>query len=110
MPIVDKASDEDLRSLVYKYEYVIVKFVDEKCPVCKKLAPFYKALAEDIAYKGVLFLRMNASENPVSRNEVRLTGTPFIAIYRKGMLQECGLVKTAEELKGLLDKLLIPRA
>lgn len=106
MPLIDKVTDKDLRSLVYKHDYVMVKFIDDTCPVCKELEPAYHAFTSNTAYTDIQFMRMKASENPVSRRQVSLTGTPFIATYYKGRLQECGLVSTAGQIKDMLDRLL----
>lgn len=105
MPLIDEVTDADLRLLIYKYDYVIVKFVDEQCRVCKELEPAYFAFASSPYYKDIQFMRMSASENPVSSREVSLSGTPFIATYHKGRLQECGLVSTAEQIKDMLGRL-----
>ena len=104
MPIVE-AIDEDLRQLIFEKEKVIVKFVDEACAVCKQLAPSFTRFATNPMYSDVTFVRMHASENPVSSQEVKLTGTPFFATYRDGTLRECGVVATEDEIKTLLDKL-----
>ncbi|MBF9254560.1 thioredoxin [Pontibacter sp. 172403-2] len=107
MPLIDEVTDKDLRMLVYKHDFVMVKFIDDDCPVCKELAPAYHDFILDHTYKDVQFMRMNAVENPVSRRQVSLTGTPFIATYYKGRLQECGLVTTASQIKDMLDRLLL---
>lgn len=104
MTIIE-SNDDHLRRLIFEKEKVIVKFVDETCPVCKQLAPSFTNFSSDPAYNDITFVRMNASENPVSSQEVRLTGTPFFATYRKGTLKECGVVSTEEEIKALLDSL-----
>lgn len=104
MPILE-CNDDYLRQLIFKKEKVVVKFIDESCEVCKQLAPSYTRFSSDPAYRDITFVRMNASENPVSSQEVRLTGTPFFASYRKGILKECGLITTEEEIKVLLDSL-----
>lgn len=104
MPIVE-ANDEDLRQLIFEKDKVIVKFIDEACAVCKQLAPSFTGFATSPAYSDITFVRMHASENPVSSKEVKLTGTPFFATYRDGTLRECGVVATEEEIKTLLDKL-----
>lgn len=104
MTIVE-SNDEDLRQLIFEKEKVIVKFVDEACAVCKQLAPSFTKFASNPAYSDVTFVRMHASQNPVSSKEVKLTGTPFFASYRNGTLRECGLVTTEEEIKTLLNKL-----
>ena len=104
MPIVE-SNDEDLRQLIFEKDKVIVKFVDEACAVCRQLAPSFAKFAASPAYRGITFVQMHASENPVSSQEVKLTGTPFFASYRSGTLRECGLVTTEAEIKSLLDKL-----
>lgn len=82
-----------------------MKFVDDDCPVCKTLAPSFKELATEPRFQDIAFLRMHAAENPVSRKEVKLTGTPFFATYKKGRLQECGVVATEEGVRHMLLKL-----
>jgi hypothetical protein len=49
---------------------------------------------------------MNASENPVSSKEVKLTGTPFFATYSNGTIRECGIVATEDGIRAMLLKLL----
>ena len=104
MTIIE-SNDDHLRQLIFEKEKVIVKFIDEACKVCKQLAPSFSSLSADPTYSDITFVRMSASENPVSSKEVRLTGTPFFATYRKGKLEECGVVATEEEIRALLDAL-----
>jgi len=99
------SNDDHLRQLIFEKEKVIVKFVDEACAVCKALAPTFTRFSSDPAYSDITFVRMHASENPVSSKEVQLTGTPFFASYRNGTLRECGLASSEDELKVMLDKL-----
>lgn len=100
-----ESNDDHLRQLIFEKEKVIVKFIDDACQVCKQLAPSFVNFSSNSAYDDITFVRMSASENPVSSKEVRLTGTPFFATYRKGTLQECGVVSTEEEIEKLLDSL-----
>lgn len=100
------ATDADLRQLLFQQDHVIVKFIDKECRICRELAPSFEELARNPAYNEVLFLRMDATENPVSRKEVKYSGSPFIATYRKGVLLDCGLVNTREEVTGMLQRLL----
>lgn len=104
MPITD-SNDTQLRKLIFDKDRVIVKFVDEACTVCKLLSPSYTKFATDPAFKNILFVRMNAKENPVSSKEVKMTGTPFFATFRKGTLLDCGIVSTEEGIKEMLLKL-----
>lgn len=101
-----ESDDTHLRQLIFEKEKVIVKFVDESCAVCKSLAPSFERFAVNPTYNGVTFVRMHADQNPVSSKEVRLSGTPFFAIYRKGTIMECGLLTSEAGIEQMLNKLI----
>ncbi|WP_439882529.1 thioredoxin family protein [Pontibacter sp. MBLB2868] len=100
------ATDKDLRFLTYKYDYVIAEFVSDECPVCHEMTPVFEKMANAPSYKDVLFLIIDADENPVSSNQVKLTGTPFVATYKKSTLRNCRLIKDEDELRFILDQLI----
>lgn len=101
-----ESNDNELRQLIFKKPKVVVKFTDEECPVCKIMSPKFRSMASEAAYKDITFIRMNARENPVSNKEVKMTGTPFFAVYRAGKLVDCGIAASEEELRAMLRKLL----
>ncbi|QCR24269.1 thioredoxin family protein [Pontibacter sp. SGAir0037] len=101
-----ESNDKELRQLIFQKPKVIVKFTDENCPICKQLHPKFNLLSTAPEYEGITFVRMNAKENPVSSKEVKLTGTPFFAIYREGKLVDCGIAATEQELRKMLQALL----
>ncbi|WP_018476598.1 thioredoxin family protein [Pontibacter roseus] len=103
-------TDNQLRQLIFDKERVIVKFTDAGCPVCKELSPSFRRLSTEPQYQDVTFVRMSAAENPVSSQEVKMTGTPFFATYRKGTIQECGVVASEEGIRAMLQQLLQPVA
>jgi thioredoxin 1 len=103
---VTDINDNLLRKLIFDKERVIVKFTDPACPVCKQLSPSFRKLSHEPQYADVAFVRMSASENPVSSQEVKLTGTPFFATYLKGTIQECGIVDTEEGIRAMLARIL----
>ena len=105
---VTDINDNKLRQLIFDKERVIVKFTDPACPICKQLSPSFRKFSEDSQYNDITFARMSASENPVSSQEVKLTGTPFFATYLKGTIQECGIVDTEEGIRDMLSRLLQP--
>ncbi len=106
---VTDINDDTLRQLIFEKERVIVKFTDPACPVCKQLSPSFRKLSNDPQYETISFMRMSASENPVSSQEVKLTGTPFFATYLGGTIQECGIVDTEEGIRAMLMRLLQPK-
>ncbi|GGK76769.1 hypothetical protein GCM10011405_25740 [Rufibacter glacialis] len=102
---IQTSSDKELRSIIFEKERVIVKFIDEECQICKALAPSFSTFSEDPKYQDITFLKMDAAENPVSSKEVKLTGTPFFAIYFKGTLRDCALLSSEEDVRKYLDRL-----
>src|SRR6478736_610040 len=104
MPVHD-TNDAELRTLIFDYKKVIVKFTKEQCTVCERMAHIFSQLSNNPEYQNILFLRMDAAENPVSSQEVKLSGTPFFATYHKGMLPQCSLVSDKEGLVIMLNAL-----
>ncbi|RAU84084.1 thioredoxin family protein [Pontibacter arcticus] len=105
MTIIE-SNDTELRKLIFEKDKVIVKFTAEDCPVCKEISPVFLALSAEFSPKGITFLRMSAHENPVSRSEVKLTGTPFFATYKNGTILDCGIINSEQGLRKILNRLL----
>ncbi len=101
---LQEATDADLRQLIYSRHCVLVKYVDENCTVCKTLAPHLERLANDPRYIHVLFLRVNAAENPVAKASVAFTKAPFIAAYCNGRLLHCETVVTEGQVEEILQE------
>ncbi len=106
---VTDINDDKLRKLIFEKDRVIVKFTDINCPVCKQLSPSFRKFSTEPQYANITFARMSAHENPVSSQEVKLTGTPFFATYLHGTIQECGIVDTEEGIRAMLTRLLQPK-
>lgn len=103
---LQEATDTDLRQLIYSHRFVLVKYVDADCIVCQALAPHLGGFAQDPRYAHVLFLRLNAGENPVAAKSVSFTKAPFIAAYRDGRLLHCETVLTAGRIEEILREYL----
>src|SRR5688500_3664277 len=91
---VIKSTDTYLRKLSFADQYTIVKYDNELCHFSKKLAEPYEKLSEDPNFKEVKFLSIHANENPVARVEVETKKMPFLSIYTKGVLLDCGCVRS----------------
>jgi thioredoxin 1 len=102
---VVKSNDNHLRKLGVNDKYTIVKYDNELCAYCKQLSNPYEEISNDEKFQDVLFLQMQASENPVARNEVYTKKMPFISIYRQGILVDCGCVKSENGILKFLQKL-----
>ena len=102
---VHETNDAQLPNFICKHAQVIVKFTAEDCPVCKELAPAYQELSEQERYRDIIFLKLDAEENPVTSKEVKQNGTPFIATYRNGVLKNYKLVSGENDIVIMLDEL-----
>jgi len=106
MAVID-ATDASLRDILKVEKRVLVKFIDADCDICKALAPIIESMSEELQYREIVFLRMNAAENPVSAVEVKLTKAPFFVGYRKRSLVQCRTMTTEAEVRELLGQLLV---
>lgn len=107
---LQEATDADLRQLIFAHSHVLVKFVDDDCLICKALAPKMTDLARDPRFAHVLFLRLDAKENPVAAREVGFTRAPFIVAYRDAHLKHCEAVFTEKRVEEILLECLSPAA
>ena len=103
---VHETNDAGLPNFVCRHTQVIVKFTAEDCPICKELSPVYQELSEEERFRDVIFLRLDAEENPIACKEVKQNGTPFMVTYRNGSLVDHKLATQIEDILNILEKLL----
>ena len=103
---VHETNDAGLPDFVCRHERVIVKFTGPECAVCKELSPVYLALSDQESYRNVIFLKLDAKENPIASKEVNQSGTPFIVAYRDGDLIAHKLAGSKTDMVAMLDKLI----
>ncbi len=103
---VQPTNDAGLRTLVYENPKVIVKFTKKDCSVCIRMWKHFLKLSQEAKYQDILFLMVDAAENPVSSKSVFMSGKPFFAIYQNALLKECTLASEETELDALLERLL----
>jgi len=75
---------------------VVVKFFADWCGSCKLFAPKFKRLSADERFKGILFVEVNAEQNPEARKQAGVNTLPYFAVYKDGKLVD-GLSSSKEE-------------
>lgn len=85
---VTKSNDKEVQQQLADHSKVMIKFYADWCGSCKLMAPKYKRISEDERFADVLFLDINAEENPNIRKQVGVSNLPFFAAYRDGKLVE----------------------
>ncbi len=106
MPVIT-TDDNELRHLIYSKENAAVKYTSPTCELCKKLAPTYEEISNDPTYKSILFIKIDADENPVAKAFVDERATPLLVTYHKGVVMEASPVATDDDIVRMLEKLLI---
>lgn len=104
-PTIQEVDDEGLRRLIHERLKVFAKFTSENCAACNALASPFASLADDAAYRPILFLRLNSDENPVAKKLMAQHVAPFFVSYCQGRLLECNVLTDEADVRAQLDRL-----
>ncbi len=99
------ANDANFNQLLSEHENVVVKYFADWCGACKMFAPKYRRVSEEEQFKDILFLDVNAEENPEARHAAGVDNLPFLAVFKNGTLIEGSASGKEEYLRKLLEKL-----
>ena len=104
---VTKTTDSFLFLQVAENDLVILKYHTDDCgEACINFRPVYKELSEDPHYKNIVFLVINADDNPMAKKRILDKKQPVITIYSKGKLLDSRHTSTKEGVESLLEDLL----
>ncbi|GCD77293.1 hypothetical protein JCM31826_07750 [Thermaurantimonas aggregans] len=98
-------NDQTFKQLISENEKVVVKYYADWCGACKMFAPKYRRVSDEEQYKDIVFLDVNAEENPDARHAAGVDNLPFLAIFKNGQLIEGSASGKEEYLRKLLEKL-----
>ena len=104
LAVID-TDDTGLRQFIHDRLKVFALFTSDNCPICELLAPGFEKFADDEAYQGILFLRLNSDENPVAKQLMAVRVAPFFVSYCQGRLLECDTQETDADVQAQLDRL-----
>lgn len=99
------STDNDFRNHLGNNSKVIVKYFASWCGSCKLFAPKYRRLSDDAQYTDVVFLDVNAEENPEARKLAGVNSLPFFAVFKDGNLIEGIATSQEPQVIELLNKL-----
>lgn len=104
--MVTLTTDADFYSLIRQNEKVVVKYFANWCGSCRLFAPKYKKLSDKEEFSDVIFLDINAEENPESRKLGKVNDLPYFAVFKNGQLLAADTTAKEESVEKLIQKLL----
>lgn len=102
--VVD-TDDDHLRHLIHEHLKVFAKFTSEGCAACQALAPPFGKFVDEPENVGILFVRLNADENPVAKKMMQEKVAPFFVSYCQGRLLECDALTEEAQVEAQLQRL-----
>lgn len=101
---VIQVDDKEFNSQIKDNQRVVVKYFANWCGSCKLFAPKYKRVSNEDENDGVIFLEVNAEENPEARKKAQVDNLPFLAAFKNGELVDGSASNKEEYLRDLIAK------
>ena len=101
---VKQTTDIDLLVETAENQCVILKYHTDECgEPCTSLIPIFEKLSDDPKYRDIVFLRINADNNPVAKHFILNKKAPIVTIYYNGRLLESRTANNRQEMVKLLE-------
>ncbi|MBL6730508.1 MAG: thioredoxin family protein [Bacteroidia bacterium] len=97
--------DKDFSDSLSTNDKVVVKYFANWCGSCKLFSPKYKRLSNDDRFSDVVFLDVNAEDNPVARKLGGVDNLPFFAVFKNGELVEGVATSKEDKLVEMLNSI-----
>jgi thioredoxin 1 len=104
--MVSISTDNDFNTILQNNPMVVVKYFANWCGTCRLFSPKYKKMSDKDEFKGIVFLDINAEENPDARKLADVHSLPFFAVFKNGQLLAADATSKEEGVEKLIKKLL----
>ncbi len=98
-------SDKHLSERIHSQEKVAVSYFSPLCETCIVLTPQLRKLEQDHAYNDVLFLEINAEENPIAKRSVDFREMPLVTTYHNGEIVQASPVYDIDGITAMIENL-----
>jgi len=103
---ITETTDAELRRLVRSHRKALAMFTAVPCATCELLQPIFEAFASNQAYADIVFLRVNADENPEAKHFMNRQAAPFFVTYCHGRVVHGEALSTEQQLRAMANALL----
>ncbi len=104
MPVI-VATDQDFESIIQENDTVVVKYFADWCGACRLFAPKFRRMSDDAQFEGIVFLDVNAEENPEARKKAGVSNLPFFATFKKGELVKGDFTAKKEMVEAMINEI-----
>jgi thiol-disulfide isomerase/thioredoxin len=98
------ATDADFKTYIEGDKPVVVKYFADWCGNCRLFSPKFKRVSNEEEMSNVVFLEVNAEENPEARKAAQVDNLPYLAVFKDGSLVEGSASSKEEYLRTLIEK------
>lgn len=98
-------TDADFNTVLQNNPKVVVKYFADWCGNCKLFAPKFRRMSEAPENEGVVFIDVNAEQNPEARKLAGVDNLPFFATFKNGQLVSGTATSKEEVVAALISSL-----
>ena len=103
--MVTKVTDLEFKNLIDSNERVVVKYFANWCGTCRLFAPKFNKISNKEEFSDVLFLDVNAEENPEARKFAGVSNLPYFVVVKKGEIIASDTTAKEEGLEKMISLL-----
>lgn len=100
-----KVNDVEFAEMISGKEKVVVKFYADWCGSCRLISPKFNRMSEEEKNQDILFLDVNAEENPEARKLAGVSNLPFFAVFKNGTLVQADFTAKPESVESMIDSI-----
>ncbi|HHG83596.1 MAG TPA: thioredoxin [Bacteroidetes bacterium] len=99
-------TDADFEATLADNAKVVVKYYADWCGQCRLFAPKFRRMSDDDRFSDVIFVDINAEENPNARKLAGVSNLPFFATFKDGKLVEGDFTAKKEGVEKMIENIL----
>lgn len=103
--MVHKTDDQGLQNLLKSHPKIVIKFYANWCGICRLFAPKFNKISNKVQHADLLFVEINAEENPWARNFVNISNLPFLTTISNEQVLEASSTSKLEYLENMIERL-----